>query len=426
MALPPPGLAPVARHPPVAESASRRGGRRDECRGACTAALARRMSRGDEEAGTHDRGRLGHHQPARLADGAGRRASLDRAWSASAGILTVPPGGFPDALRRSRRPLAGGRRNAGAAVRHGRQPAGLGGGALPAPAPPARPRSPPPPSRSPSTAPISAWCPASPPRIDAGMPDVMRGEETKLVGAGRTAWMRPGARLPARHPQQMGAARKPAASRLHHPHDRRGLRRAARTHTILARTSAAGRTGRRPSPAAWPRAGKAGGLLHHLFGTRTLHLMDRLAPAETDSYLSGLLIGHEIVRRPRPARPPAPMHLAGVGGPDPALYAAGLRAFGIACTGSTTRTWPPPGCAHIGGASDETGMTLKDWLAALPPGRHPARRAPGRGVPDRRGAGRCRHRRAGGAAELARAGREHPPPRRAASASRAGRRRHGD
>ena len=42
------------------------------------------------------------------------------------------------------------------------------------------------------------------------------------------------------------------------------------------------------------RAADPGGLLHHLFGARTLVLTGQLADTATKSYLSGLLIGHEI------------------------------------------------------------------------------------------------------------------------------------
>jgi 2-dehydro-3-deoxygalactonokinase len=42
------------------------------------------------------------------------------------------------------------------------------------------------------------------------------------------------------------------------------------------------------------RSGEPGGLLHHLFGVRTRGLMGELAPAASASYLSGILIGHEL------------------------------------------------------------------------------------------------------------------------------------
>jgi 2-dehydro-3-deoxygalactonokinase len=42
------------------------------------------------------------------------------------------------------------------------------------------------------------------------------------------------------------------------------------------------------------RSTDSGGLLHHLFGVRTLGLMGRLSEDASASYLSGLLIGHEV------------------------------------------------------------------------------------------------------------------------------------
>ena len=42
------------------------------------------------------------------------------------------------------------------------------------------------------------------------------------------------------------------------------------------------------------RAGDPGHFLNHLFGVRTLGLFHRLREDESGSYLSGLLIGHEV------------------------------------------------------------------------------------------------------------------------------------
>lgn len=42
------------------------------------------------------------------------------------------------------------------------------------------------------------------------------------------------------------------------------------------------------------RSNDTGGLLHHLFGVRSLYLMDLLREDESASFLSGLLIGHEV------------------------------------------------------------------------------------------------------------------------------------
>ena len=56
------------------------------------------------------------------------------------------------------------------------------------------------------------------------------------------------------------------------------------------------------------RSADAGGLLHHLFSVRTLALTGNLVDDATASYLSGLLIGHEI-RSVMPT--PVHVHLAG-------------------------------------------------------------------------------------------------------------------
>jgi 2-dehydro-3-deoxygalactonokinase len=42
------------------------------------------------------------------------------------------------------------------------------------------------------------------------------------------------------------------------------------------------------------RSADPGGLLHHLFGVRTLALMGQLKEEASASYLSGLLIGHDV------------------------------------------------------------------------------------------------------------------------------------
>ncbi|MGH8679234.1 MAG: 2-dehydro-3-deoxygalactonokinase, partial [Burkholderiales bacterium] len=42
------------------------------------------------------------------------------------------------------------------------------------------------------------------------------------------------------------------------------------------------------------RSGEPGGLLHHLLGVRTRGLFGELKEAQSASYLSGILIGHEL------------------------------------------------------------------------------------------------------------------------------------
>lgn len=76
------------------------------------------------------------------------------------------------------------------------------------------------------------------------------------------------------------------------------------------------------------RSADTGGLLHHLFSVRTLALTNQLSEDSSASYLSGLLIGHEV----RSAMPPgADVHLVGSTQLCP-LYAQTIEA----CDGTYT------------------------------------------------------------------------------------------
>ncbi len=160
-----------------------------------------------------------------------------------------------------------------------------------------------------------------------GIPDVMRGEETKLVALadalGSGAHL---ACLPGTHSKW---ARIEGGRIAHFTTHMTGEAFAALSqHTILARTSAEGPDRPEAFARGVVRARQGGGLLHHLFGARTLHLMDRLEPAETRSFLSGLLIGHEIVAA-LPETGATRVELVGAAGLA-ALYADALRLAGVA------------------------------------------------------------------------------------------------
>jgi 2-dehydro-3-deoxygalactonokinase len=72
------------------------------------------------------------------------------------------------------------------------------------------------------------------------------------------------------------------------------------------------------------RSADSAGLLHHLFGVRTLALMGQLKEEMSASYLSGLLIGHEV----RAAMPGAArVHLVGAATLC-TLYAQAIEACG--------------------------------------------------------------------------------------------------
>jgi 2-dehydro-3-deoxygalactonokinase len=133
-------------------------------------------------------------------------------------------------------------------------------------------------------------------RDAADVPDVMRGEETQILGA-REAW--PGralAVLPGTH------------SKWVHVDDGRiagfttymtgELYAVLLGHTILGRMAGAGADPDVAPGAAFARGVERGlgrgDLAHDIFGARTLSLTGELAAADVGDRLSGLLIGREI------------------------------------------------------------------------------------------------------------------------------------
>jgi 2-dehydro-3-deoxygalactonokinase len=65
-------------------------------------------------------------------------------------------------------------------------------------------------------------------------------------------------------------------------------------HSILGRTMATNEYNESAYLAGVRRAADPGGLLHHLFGVRAEVLADAIADTQSASYLSGILIGHEL------------------------------------------------------------------------------------------------------------------------------------
>ena len=157
----------------------------------------------------------------------------------------------------------------------------------------------------------------------AGIPEVMRGEETQILGALGEIEERALVCLPGSHSKWAELA------------DGRILRfetyfsgelfGALRGHTILGRQMSEAPTDPASFDRGVARAAEAGHLLHQLFGVRTLGLFGRLAEKEAGSYLSGLLIGHEV-RAALPANA-AVVHLIGAASLSE-LYARAIRAAG--------------------------------------------------------------------------------------------------
>lgn len=163
---------------------------------------------------------------------------------------------------------------------------------------------------------------------ESGTPEVMRGEETQIIGllgevedalgngediifclpGSHSKWVRvAGGRIAGYRTYLSGEAFS-----------------ALRGGTILGRMMQDGPTDTAAFDRGVARAAEPGHLLHHLFGVRTLGLFDRLAASESASYLSGLLIGHEI-RAALPAG--GTVQLVGAA-PLCALYARAIASCG--------------------------------------------------------------------------------------------------
>lgn len=241
----------------------------------------------------------------RLDDRGAVLDSLDR----PAGILTVPPGGFPDTLREAIGPwLAAGESRVLLCGMVGSRQGWQEAPYLPCPAGPAE--------IARAVIPLEfggAACrlvPGLTARDAGGVPDVMRGEETKLVGLLADLGDAPAlACLPGTHSKwaRLGGGRVTGFATQFTGETRAVLLQ----HSILGRLAEPGPDSEAAFRRGLRRAREPGGLLHHLFGTRALGLMGDLAPAETASYLSGLLIGHEVRAVLEEGRPAGPIHLAG-------------------------------------------------------------------------------------------------------------------
>lgn len=158
-----------------------------------------------------------------------------------------------------------------------------------------------------------------------GVAEVMRGEETQIAGILDAIGGGGLVCLPGTHAKWVRLAGGRIMSFATHMTGE--VFAALRGHTILGRTMA--RDGAH-DPAAFgeglARAAQEGGLLHHLFGVRSRNLTGSLAEAAGASYLSGLLIGHEV-RAALAGATDRVVHL--VGATELAgLYEAALHATG--------------------------------------------------------------------------------------------------
>lgn len=160
----------------------------------------------------------------------------------------------------------------------------------------------------------------------SGVPEVLRGEETQVVGALAGMGGRGLACLPGTHSKWVDVEGDRVTGFTTHLTGEAFA--ALRGHTILGRMM---RDGVATDPVAFDhgvrRSAEPGGLLHHLFGVRALALTGRLTDAQGASYLSGLLVGHEVRSALGGIVAGTVVHV--IGAPDlTALYGRAIEACG--------------------------------------------------------------------------------------------------
>ena len=178
---------------------------------------------------------------------------------------------------------------------------------------------------------------------DPAQPEVMRGEETQILGALQELGIDDGVfLLPGTHSKwAVVEGRRLAAFRTYMTGEIYSLLRCAGTLCQLMEGEGADddafRQGVRRAQSA-----EAGNLLHSLFSVRTLGLLDRLPRRDLAGYMSGLLIGAELQdgltwlgARGKPSK------VVGIGSPDMLKaydMAAGLCGLGFNRLDSATVT----------------------------------------------------------------------------------------
>jgi 2-dehydro-3-deoxygalactonokinase len=163
---------------------------------------------------------------------------------------------------------------------------------------------------------------------DAGVAEVMRGEETQVIGLLSVFDGGPGgggiACLPGTHSKWVRVEDGRITGFATHMTGETFA--VLRGHTILSRMMREGPTNGAPFDAGVARSGEPGGLLHHIFGVRALTLAGKLAETESAAYLSGILVGHEV-RAALAGMTGVVVHV--IGAPDlTALYARVISTCG--------------------------------------------------------------------------------------------------
>jgi len=158
---------------------------------------------------------------------------------------------------------------------------------------------------------------------ECGVPEVMRGEETELFGCASDAAGYTNLCLPGTHTKwvRMDGPRVVAFATCMTG----DLYKAILEGTILRSYTKPEQIVHDAFLLGVERAKEPGALSHHLFGVRTLVLTGGMQESAATSYLSGLLIGHEVKTM---VQKQEPFHL--IGEPDLcSLYAKALLQFDV-------------------------------------------------------------------------------------------------
>lgn len=158
-----------------------------------------------------------------------------------------------------------------------------------------------------------------------GIPEFMRGEETQIAGLLPAIGARGLVCLPGTHSKWARIEDGRIATFTTHMTGEAFA--ALSQHTILGRLMKGAAADEQAFDRGVARSADAGGLLHHLFGARTLVLAGQMPETATKSYLSGLLIGHEVRAALSASPSDDPIHLAGDANLC-GLYARALSALG--------------------------------------------------------------------------------------------------
>jgi 2-dehydro-3-deoxygalactonokinase len=181
-------------------------------------------------------------------------------------------------------------------------------------------------------------------RDGQGIPEFIRGEETQIAGLLPVIGDRGLVCLPGTHSKWVRVESGRIAGFSTYMTGEAFA--ALSQHTILGRLMKGEAADVNAFDLGVARSADPGGLLHHLFGARTLVLAGTMVETATRSYLSGLLIGHEI-RAASAASPDDQIHLAG----EPHLCEFYMRALKICGRQAIIQSGDAAvlGLAHIGG-----------------------------------------------------------------------------